>query len=60
MGAARHCRHCLGDCAGDCLLPGGGGLCIHNPTPRMPVRDRLLLIGSRKFLEAGALGETLS
>jgi hypothetical protein len=22
MPRARHCRHCWGDCAGDCLLPG--------------------------------------
>jgi hypothetical protein len=49
MGGARHCRHCLGDCPGDCLLPGQSGLCIHNPTPRMALRDRLLLIGSRRF-----------
>jgi hypothetical protein len=31
MPAARHCRHCYGDCPGTCLLPGTGGLCIHQP-----------------------------
>ena len=24
---ARHCRHCLGNCPGDCLLDNG--VCIH-------------------------------
>jgi hypothetical protein len=29
MPAIHHCRHCYGDCPGDCLIPGGGGACIH-------------------------------
>jgi hypothetical protein len=45
----RHCRHCWGGCPGDCLLPGDTGLCIHNPVPAMPFRDRVRLVGSRRF-----------
>jgi hypothetical protein len=26
---ARHCRHCAGNCNGDCLLGGSEGRCIH-------------------------------
>jgi hypothetical protein len=29
MTVVRHCRHCWGDCPGDCIL-GDTGLCIHN------------------------------
>jgi hypothetical protein len=49
MRAVRHCRHCLGDCAGDCLLPGGTGLCIHRPTRRLTFRERMRLLGSRRL-----------
>jgi len=49
MPAARHCRHCLGDCPGDCLLPGGGGRCIHQPLPRRTAREQIRLIGTRRF-----------
>jgi len=49
MPAARHCRHCMGACDGDCLLPGDIGLCIHRPLPRRPFRARLRLIGTRQF-----------
>jgi hypothetical protein len=49
MTAARHCRHCLGDCQGDCLLPGGSGLCIHRPVPRRGPRERARLIATRRF-----------
>jgi hypothetical protein len=50
MPATRHCRHCmLGGCNGGCLLPGGSGLCIHRPVPRLPPRDRLRLIATRRF-----------
>jgi hypothetical protein len=45
----RHCRHCAGNCSGDCLLPGDSGLCIHRPLPGMPLRVRLRLIGTRRF-----------
>ena len=43
MPGARHCRHCLGDCPGNCLLPGGGGLCINRPAPKLTVGQRLAL-----------------
>ena len=49
MPVDRHCRHCAGNCSGDCLLPGDSGLCIHRPLPRMPLRARLRLIGTRRF-----------
>ena len=49
MPAIRHCRHCLGDCSGTCLLPGDQGLCIHSPVPRMSGRDRLSLLRTRAF-----------
>jgi hypothetical protein len=49
MPVDRHCRHCAGNCPGDCLLPGDSGLCIHHPLPRLPLRVRLRLIGSRRF-----------
>lgn len=42
-----HCRHCLGDCDGGCLIPGGEGLCIHRPPPRRPLRDFLPLLRTR-------------
>ena len=38
MPAARHCRHCLGDCPGDCLI-GISGRCIGG-LERPSVRDR--------------------
>jgi hypothetical protein len=44
-----HCRHCYGDCAGRCLLPGTEGLCIHNPAPRRSARDWVALIRTRRF-----------
>jgi hypothetical protein len=44
-----HCRHCLGDCHGSCLLPGNTGRCIHHPVPRVPVRQWVRLMGTRRF-----------
>jgi hypothetical protein len=44
-----HCRHCYGDCAGGCLLPGGTGLCIHKPVPTRTVSARLKLLRTRRF-----------
>jgi hypothetical protein len=32
--SARHCRHCLGDCSGDCLL--ADGQCIHGWNGKRP------------------------
>ena len=37
MPAARHCRHCLGECPGDCLL-GESGQCIHGWNTKRPRR----------------------
>jgi hypothetical protein len=49
MPSVRHCRHCFGDCPGDCLLPGDQGLCIHNPRVRRSARERLLVLRTRRF-----------
>jgi hypothetical protein len=46
MPAASHCRHCYGNCPGNCLLPGGG--CIHKPAP-LTVAQRLRLWRTRAF-----------
>jgi hypothetical protein len=47
--AVRHCRHCLGDCAGDCLVDDTG-LCIHGTgKSRLPWRLRVRLLGSRRW-----------
>jgi hypothetical protein len=43
MPAIRHCRHCWGDCDGDCLLPGDTGACIHGWALRLPFRQRVRL-----------------
>jgi hypothetical protein len=49
MPGAGHCRHCYGDCGGGCLLPGGGGLCIHMPAPKLTAGRRLALLRTRRF-----------
>jgi hypothetical protein len=49
MPAIRHCRHCLGDCGGDCLLPGDTGLCIHKPVRKLAFGERVQLLGNRRF-----------
>lgn len=52
MPGIRHCQHCWGNCIGDCWLPGAAGeagLCIHRPYPRLTRRDRLRLLGNRRF-----------
>jgi hypothetical protein len=49
MPAVRHCRHCWGDCDGTCLLPGDTGLCIHKTAPRRSFRERVVLLGYRRF-----------
>jgi len=40
MPVARHCRHCLGDCPGDCLL-GESGRCIHGWNTKRPTSVQL-------------------
>jgi hypothetical protein len=55
----RHCRHCWGDCAGDCLLPGpagAAGLCIHQPNPSLPWPVRFRLLTTRQFWRRFFLG----
>ena len=49
MPAVSHCRHCWGPCSGECLIPGGAGLCIHKPSPRLTFRQRMLLLPDRRF-----------
>jgi len=49
MPTVGHCRHCYGDCVGTCLLPGDQGLCLHKPTPRLTFRERVALLGNRRF-----------
>ena len=44
-----HCRHCFGDCGGGCLLPGGGGACIHKPVPKRTLGERLALLRAPGF-----------
>jgi len=42
----RHCRHCLGDCPGNCLI-GDSGRCLHgwNEKPPRQFSWQLLLTG---------------
>jgi hypothetical protein len=54
MPAPRHCRHCWGNCDGDCLVrgvPGYPDLCIHMGrynAPPLRRRMRLWLAGLRR------------
>ncbi len=48
MPAASHCRHCYGNCPGNCLLPGGSGGCIHKPA-RLTAAQRLARWRTRAF-----------
>jgi len=45
----RHCKHCWGDCPGDCLLPGEQGLCIHIISLGPPLRYWPRLMLTRRF-----------
>jgi hypothetical protein len=47
MSPIRHCRHCFGDCQGQCLLDDTGR-CIHGGAPRLPWRLRLRLLTTRR------------
>jgi hypothetical protein len=49
MPAVRHCKHCWGDCDGTCLLPGDLESCIHKITPKWTFRERVILLGRRRF-----------
>src|SRR6266852_3465714 len=48
MTAVRHCRHCWGDCLGECLL-GDTGMCIHGRNSRMTPRMRAQWLLRRKW-----------
>jgi len=41
----RHCRHCLGDCSGDCLL--SDGQCIHGWNGKRPAYSWRVLLTRR-------------
>jgi hypothetical protein len=43
----RHCRHCLGDCPGDCLL--GDGQCIHGRNGKRPPHGTWQLLLTRRW-----------
>jgi hypothetical protein len=49
MAETRHCRHCPGDCGGDCLRAGGPGRCIHGWNERPPRQFRPRLVLTRSF-----------
>jgi len=44
----RHCRHCLGDCPGTCLL-GDSGRCLHGWNEKRPRQFRWQLLLTRRF-----------
>jgi hypothetical protein len=49
MSPTRHCKHCWGDCPGDCLLPGVEGRCIHKTSSGPPLRDWPRVMITRRF-----------
>jgi hypothetical protein len=48
MSEIRHCRHCAGDCLGECLL-GEGGLCLHGWNEKPPRQFRWQVLLSRRL-----------
>ena len=44
---ARHCRHCAGNCPGDCLL--SDGQCIHGRNGERPLPFMWQLLVTRRF-----------
>jgi hypothetical protein len=46
MVVVRHCRHCWGDCPGDCLVDDKG-TCIHNVYPSMVKQKRPRVLSPR-------------
>ena len=48
MPEARHCRHCLGDCGGGCLI-GQPGRCIHGWNGKHPRQFSWQLLLSRRW-----------
>ncbi len=49
MTVIRHCRHCAGACAGDCLMPGSERACIHRSAMSLTAGQRLALLRTRAF-----------
>jgi hypothetical protein len=54
MTAVRHCRHCWGDCPGDCLL-GDAGMCIHNRDRKLGQAAAVMVGGTRGRMRARLL-----
>jgi hypothetical protein len=44
----RHCRHCMGDCPGNCLI-GDSGRCIHGWNEKRPRQFTWQLLLTRKW-----------
>jgi hypothetical protein len=44
----RHCRHCLGDCPGECLI-GDSGRCIHGWHEKRPRQFSWQLLLTRRW-----------
>ena len=53
MSEARHCRHCWGDCPGECLI-GQPGRCIHGWNGKHPRQFRWQLLLTRNWWHPGA------
>jgi hypothetical protein len=48
MPEVRHCRQCLGDCPGNCLI-GDTGRCMHGWSEKPPRQFRWQLVLTRKW-----------
>jgi len=48
MATIRHCRHCWGDCRGECLLDETG-ICIHGANSSLPWPMRARSVLSRRW-----------
>jgi hypothetical protein len=48
MPQARHCRHCAGNCPGDCLI-GDTGRCMHGWNEKHPRQFRLQVLLTREW-----------
>lgn len=48
MPETRHCRHCWGDCPGDCLADEPG-ICIHGWDGKRPRQFKWQLLLNRKW-----------
>jgi hypothetical protein len=50
----RHCRHCAGDCPGDCLL--GDGQCIHGWHEKRPRQFGWRVLLTRRWWDRALWG----